>query len=186
MVTGRLVVMGSGEMAPSLASTHRAALTAAGTDEVVVLDSPFGFQENADELSERLRTYFTRSIGAKAEVASLRAVDLDAVEVERARNSIASARAVFAGPGSPSYALAVWRAHGIGNLLRGVLDRGGSVILSSAAALTAGSHTLPVYEIYKVGQDPHWLEGLNLLDRLGLRAVVIPHWNNAEGGTHDT
>jgi hypothetical protein len=30
------------------------------------------------------------------------------------------------------------------------------------------------------------VEGLDLLGRFGLNIVVIPHWNNAEGGTHDT
>jgi hypothetical protein len=49
-----------------------------------------------------------------------------------------------------------------------------------------GRFTLPVYEIYKVGQDPHWIDGLDLLGRFGLNLVVVPHWNNAEGGNHDT
>jgi hypothetical protein len=47
--------------------------------------------------------------------------------------------------------------------------------------------TIPVYEVYKVGEDPHWLEGLDVVGRAtGLRTAVVPHWNNAEGGTHDT
>jgi hypothetical protein len=37
-----------------------------------------------------------------------------------------------------------------------------------------------------VGEEVHWVEGLNLLGQFGLPVVVIPHWNNAEGGTHDT
>jgi len=47
---------------------------------------------------------------------------------------------------------------------------------------------LPVYEIYKVGQPIHWLDGLDLLSPFGFGAhcVVIPHFDNAEGGTHDT
>ena len=57
---------------------------------------------------------------------------------------------------------------------------------ASAAALTLGSHTVPVYEVYKVGENPHWLEGLDLLRALGLPAVLIPHYDNAEGQTHDT
>jgi hypothetical protein len=53
--------------------------------------------------------------------------------------------------------------------------------------LTVGGWTVPVYEIYKVGSDPAWVEGLGLLEAAtGLRAAVIPHYNNAEGGTHDT
>jgi hypothetical protein len=59
-------------------------------------------------------------------------------------------------------------------------------VAASAAALTIGSKTLPVYEIYKVGQPPHWLEGTDILGRFGFELVIIPHWNNMEGGTHDT
>ena len=35
----------------------------------------------------------------------------------------------------------------------------GIVTMASAAALTLGVVTIPVYEIYKVGEDPHWLDG---------------------------
>ena len=31
-----------------------------------------------------------------------------------------------------------------------------------------------------------WLEGMNLMADAGLPAVVVPHFNNAEGGNHDT
>ena len=57
---------------------------------------------------------------------------------------------------------------------------------ASAAALTLGVATVPVYEIYKVGTAPHWVEGMDLLATIGLRAAVIPHYDNAEGGNHDT
>jgi hypothetical protein len=46
--------------------------------------------------------------------------------------------------------------------------------------------TIPVYEIYKVGEDPHWLPGMDILSGLGFPCTVIPHRNNAEGGNHDT
>jgi cyanophycinase-like exopeptidase len=64
----------------------------------------------------------------------------------------------------------------------------GVVVFASAAACTVGRFSLPVYEIYKVGQPIHWLEGLDLLSPLGFGAngIVIPHFDNAEGGTHDT
>ena len=47
---------------------------------------------------------------------------------------------------------------------------------------------MPVYEIYKVGQPVHWLDGLDLMKAAGFEGscVVIPHYDNAEGGTHDT
>ena len=59
-------------------------------------------------------------------------------------------------------------------------------MFASAAALTLGIATVPVYEIYKCGEDPHWLEGLDVTSAAGIRAAIIPHYDNNEGGTHDT
>ena len=59
-------------------------------------------------------------------------------------------------------------------------------MLASAAAATAGRFTLPVYEIYKAGGAPRWLDGLDLLGPLGLTVALIPHYDNAEGGRYDT
>jgi hypothetical protein len=39
-----------------------------------------------------------------------------------------------------------------------------------------------VYEIYKVGEDIHTKDGLNLFADCGLDVSFVPHWNNAEGG----
>jgi len=41
---------------------------------------------------------------------------------------------------------------------------------------------LPVYEIYKVGEDVSAPPGLDLFADFGLPLSFIPHWNNAEGG----
>jgi hypothetical protein len=60
------------------------------------------------------------------------------------------------------------------------------VTFASAAALTLGRFTVPVYEIYKVGAPPQWADGLDLLSAFGFEVAVIPHYDNAEGGTHDT
>jgi hypothetical protein len=93
---------------------------------------------------------------------------------------------VFAGPGSPTYALGVWENSRLRDVLVDKLTHGGCVAFSSAAAATLGVATVPVYEIYKVGAAPRWAQGMDLLAQLGLRAAVIPHYDNAEGGTHDT
>ena len=123
---------------------------------------------------------------ARVDVASLRAVTAPPHAVERFLATVRSGRYVFAGPGSPSFALRVWADLPIGLALQGVLAEGGTVCLASAAALASGVKTLPVYEIYKVGLDPHWLDGLGLLPAVGLPLTVVSHWNNAEGGGHDT
>jgi hypothetical protein len=106
---------------------------------------------------------------------------------ERMLTRVRAAKYVFAGPGSPTYALRRWRKSVIPQLLVEKLATGGAVTFASAAALTLGVATIPVYEIYKVGDDPSWVEGLDVLGKAsGIRAAVIPHYNNAEGGTHDT
>src|SRR5207248_11128319 len=121
------------------------------------------------------------------EVADIRSsAEADTVRNETMLARLGEARYVFAGPGSPSYALRHWTGTVVPQLLADKLARGGVVTFASAAALTLGVATVPVYEIYKVGADPHWLEGLDLLAATGLRAAVIPHYNNAEGGNHDT
>ena len=95
---------------------------------------------------------------------------------------------VFSGPGSPSYALGTWRGSPVPEALADKLAHGGAVVFASAAAVTVGRFGLPVYEVYKAGQPVHWLDGLDLLGPLGFgpSCVVVPHFDNAEGGTHDT
>ena len=57
---------------------------------------------------------------------------------------------------------------------------------ASAAALTLGTYVIPVYEIYKVGENKKLCKGLDILDFLGKETVIVPHFNNQEGGDHDT
>lgn len=180
------MIVGSGETAPTMVSTHREAISDARASEIVIVDTTYGFQENADQITAKLVEFFQVSLWMPSTIASLRSLRVDPVEVERFRTILQSASAVFAGPGSPSYALGVWRDHDVGTLFRGVISRGGTLTLASAAALTAGTRTIPVYEVYKVGSDPFWLPGLDVLSVFGLTAVVVPHWNNTEGGDHDT
>ncbi len=110
----------------------------------------------------------------------------DAFADERLVTTVRDSRYVFAGPGSPSYALRKWQGTVIPSLLVEKLIHGGCVVFASAAALTLGVATVPVYEIYKCGQDPHWLAGLDVAAASGIRAAIIPHYDNNEGGTHDT
>ena len=178
--------MGSGETSPTMVTPHQRILRGIGESKRVVLDTPFGFQENADELTKRLQDYFAESVGTQIDIVSLRTVNDSASSIANAIAQVRSANWVFAGPGSPTYTLNVWKETGLAPHFDEVLTRG-SIVLASAAALTAGTHTVPVYEIYKVGQEPFWNAGLNLLGRhTGLNAVVIPHFDNAEGGNHDT
>jgi hypothetical protein len=181
-----LTIIGSGETAPTMAKVHRMLIERVGLP-AVLLDTPYGFQENADDISARAQEYFAQSVGHPIAVASFPRANVDAVTHDRAMARVAAAAYVFAGPGSPTYALRQWADTPLPGLLATKLDGGGGVTFASAAALTLGIATVPVYEIYKAGETPNWREGLNLLEAAtGLRAAVIPHYDNAEGGHHDT
>jgi cyanophycinase-like exopeptidase len=184
-----LVIMGSGETSPTMSKVHRDLLSRLGPPPVpaVMLDTPFGFQENADDISAKALTYFKESVQREIVVASFRSAEgVDALAYETMLARLREAAYVFAGPGSPSYALAQWSASQVPAVLAEKLRTGGCVTFASAAACTLGPYALPVYEIYKVGDRVRWLDGLNLTGVIGLPAVVVPHFNNAEGGNHDT
>lgn len=184
-----LTIMGSGETAPTMIKTHRRlmeAVGATGPGDAVLLDTPYGFQENADDISAKAQEYFRASVGNPIDVATWRRAVDDTVGRERALAAIADAAYVFTGPGSPTYALDQWRETPLPGLLADKLRSGGAVTFASAAALTLGVATVPVYEVYKAGFAPWWVEGLDLLSEFGLTVAVIPHYDNAEGGHHDT
>ncbi len=178
-----------------MVGTHRrlAALLSRGPATVrhdvtaALLDTPYGFQENATELADRAVRYFAESIDVDLHVAGLTRFDtVDALELERGLNILRASDYLFAGPGSPTYALRQWASSPVPDILNAKLTDGGILVFASAAALTIGRRTVPVYEIYKCGIEPHWLEGLDVLGTFGINACVIPHFDNAEGGHHDT
>ena len=183
----RLVIIGSGETSPTMVKIHRELLATAGDGATAMLDTPYGFQANADDLTDKIGEYFRDSVGVDLSVASWRRRDEPAAARERALALLGRASWSFAGPGSPSYALRQWIDTPMPAALAEVVRRGGSVVMGSAAAVTVGVASLPVYEIYKVGDEPRWLPGLDLLGTLtGVSAAVVPHYDNREGGRHDT
>ncbi len=187
-----LAIMGSGETAPTMVTTHRRLTSLLPTPvKAVVLDTPYGFQENAPELAAKAVEYFKTSINVDLVVAGLvRLHDThlaaDPVAIERGLRALADADYIFAGPGSPTYALRQWAGSSVSRIMIDKLTHGGIVTFASAAALTLGKATVPVYEVYKVGQDVQRLDGLDILASLGINAAVIPHYDNTEGANHDT
>ena len=182
-----LVIMGSGETSPTMSTVHRDLLGRVGPGPAVMLDTPFGFQENADDISSKALAYFKGSVQRELVVASFRdAEGADPLAYETTLARLREAVYVFAGPGSPSYALTQWSGSQVPAVLTQKLRAGGCVTFASAAACTLGPFALPVYEIYKVGDRVRWLEGMDLMAEAGVPAVVVPHFNNAEGGNHDT
>jgi cyanophycinase-like exopeptidase len=183
-----LVIMGSGETSPTMVTIHQKLLARVGSAPAVLLETPFGFQENASDISEKAVAYFRASVGREVTPIGLRApADEPELDTDRALALVRAAGWLFAGPGSPSYALRQWRGTRVPEAVGDLLRRGGVAVFASAAACTLGRVAVPVYEIYKVGAEPVWVEGLDLLGELaGISAAVVPHYDNTEGGNHDT
>ena len=185
---GIIALMGSGELTATMVEIHKELLGGlAQPPQAIFLDTPAGFQLNVDQLSERATEYFRKHVQQHIELASFKSKESSTeFEAEQAFHKLRQANFILIGPGSPTYALRQWQGTAIPGIITRQVQEGSCLVAASAAALTVGRFTLPVYEIYKVGQELHWVDGVNILAHFGLNLVVIPHWNNAEGGTHDT
>ena len=74
-----------------MAEMHRELVARLGArPSAVILDTPYGFQENADAVSDRTIRYFARSVGLDVEVASgMRAPAESRIRVPRPRIAVA-------------------------------------------------------------------------------------------------
>jgi len=86
------------------------------------------------------------------------------------------------GPGSPSYAVRQLRDSLAWYALLASHRLGATIVFASAATVSTSLYAIPVYEIYKVGEDLHWKDGLDFFGQYGLPLVFVPHWNNNDGG----
>ena len=185
---GTVTLMGSGELTESMSRVHHWIVSQIdGPAKAVFLDTPAGFELNSDNISEKARTYVRRYVGVPCALASFKSAErATTAETRNALRKIEASNYIFAGPGSPTYVIRNWRGTPIFEAVTGRVNAGAHLVLASAAAIAIGHYSLPVYEIFKVGDEPHWVEGLNLLAPYGLDLTIVPHWNNAEGGTYDT
>ena len=180
--------MGSGELTATMVEVHKSLLDQLPEPpQAAFLDTPAGFQLNVDQISGKAVEYFRVHVRHSMAIASFKSretiTDFDA---QQAFHILRNSNYVLIGPGSPTYAVDQCKESPVPEILTQCVAKGGCLVAASAAALTVGRFTLPVYEIYKVGHDLYWVDGMDILGQFGFDMVVIPHWNNAEGGTHDT
>ncbi|GAB4578228.1 MAG: hypothetical protein Fur0022_09620 [Anaerolineales bacterium] len=153
---------------------------------VAILETPAGFQPNSflvaqrvqEALISRLKNY-TPTVDIVP--ARARGTDFDPDRADLL-HPLLTADTLFMGAGSPTYAARQLEGSLAWDLLETRHCLGADVIFASAAILAASFFTLPVYEIYKVGEPLHWLTGLDFFSKFGLSAIFIPHWNNNDGG----
>lgn len=186
--SGTIALMGSGELTASMVEVHKSLIGALPVPgKITFIDTPAGFQPNVDQISAGAVEYFKNRVQQTMEVASYKSPEeTSEIEAAKALQKLRESGYILMGPGSPTYTVEQFQHTAITTILAERVKAGACLTAASAAALTMGRYTLPVYEIYKVGQPLHWVKGLDFLALFDLHLVVIPHWNNAEGGTHDT
>ena len=187
MALGQIAFLGSGET--SLAGGRifeSLARTVRGPLRIALIETPAGFELNSAQVVGRVGDFM------KSRLQNYRPV-VDVIPA-RKKNSpyspddpeivkpLLHANMIFMGPGSPTYAIRQLKDTLTWDVIRARHRLGATLIFASAATISIGAHALPVYEIYKVGQDVHIVDGLNLFADFGLHVSFIPHWNNAEGG----
>ena len=187
MTLGRIAFLGSGET--SLAGGRifeSLARLLSDPVRVAIMETPAGFELNSaivasrvgDFLKTRLQNYKPiidvipeRKLGSE--------FSPDDPEILA---PLLRANFIFMGPGSPTYAIRQLKGTLAWDIIRARHRLGATLVFASAATISVSAWALPVYEIYKVGEDVFAKAGLNLFGDFGLHLSFIPHWNNAEGG----
>jgi cyanophycinase-like exopeptidase len=187
MALGRIAFLGSGETSLAGGRIFEAlARDVNGPLRIALIETPAGFELNSAQVVGRVGDFMTTRLQNYKPV-----VDVIAARKKNSAYSpddpeivkpLLHANMIFMGPGSPTYAIRQLKGTLAWDVIRARHRLGATLIFASAATISIGAHALPVYEIYKVGQDVHVVDGLNLFADFGLHVSFIPHWNNAEGG----
>jgi hypothetical protein len=188
MTVGQIAFLGSGET--SLAGGRIFESLAKKLNEplrIALMETPAGFELNSAQvvgkvgefMKTRLQNYkpVIDIVPARKKGSALSPDDPEVIK------PLLYANMIFMGPGSPTYAIRQLKDSLAWDVIRARHRLGATLIFASAATISIGAHALPVYEIYKVGQDVHAVDGLNLFADFGVHLSFIPHWNNADGGT---
>ncbi len=154
---------------------------------IAILETPAGFELNPDRVAGRVADFLHRRLADYSpEIhvipARKRGTPLGPDNPELLA-PLTTAHLIFMGPGSPTYAVRQLRDTVAWRAILARHQQGAAVVLASAAAIAAGFVALPVYEIYKAGEELHWYEGLDFFGSFGMKLAIVSHWNNSSGGT---
>jgi hypothetical protein len=184
---GPVILFGSGETSASGQKVFDWLLRRLPSPvRVAIVETPAGFELNSAQVAGRIGAFLDHRLqNYRPQVtvvpARKRGTPCSPDNLEIAA-LIPGAHAIFLGPGSPTYAVRQLRDSLTWQTVLACHRLGAALVLASAATVAAGAYALPVYEIYKVGEDLHWRDGLDLLGPYGLSLALISHWNNNDGG----
>ena len=186
---GLITLIGSGETAPSGRLLYEPAFDRLPKPvKVAIMETPAGFELNSAHVASRVSDFIRHRLqNYKPDVTVVPARRRD---TEFGTNNpdilrpLLDADCIFMGPGSPSYAVRHLTDTYAWDMIKARHRLGACLTFASSAAIAIGETAVPIYEIYKVGEDPHWIPGLDLLGPFGLRVACVTHWNNTEGGAN--
>lgn len=186
-IPGKVALLGSGETSASGGKVFDMLARELPVPlQVRVLETPAGFELNAGQVAGRVADYLrVRLQNYQPDVQQVAARRNDrslTIQQPGVNQPLLDANLIFLGPGSPSYTVRQLEHSLTWDLAQARHRMGAAVVFASAAAIAAGALALPVYEIFKVGEDPHWKPGLDFFAPFGLSMVVVSHWNNHDGG----
>lgn len=180
-----LILFGSGEIAPSSVEIYRQTFLELGKKDlrVALITTPAGFQPNVELVYGEIKDFLLASLpDFNLTIDILLANTKEDANDEELVAELDKADVIFLGPGSPTYAVKSLENTLLYNKIIERVKNRSTLILSSAATIAFSRHALPVYEIYKVGEELHWLDGLNIYQEIWEEQSIIPHFNNTEGG----
>jgi hypothetical protein len=184
---GPIVLMGSGETSTSSGAVfEKAAACYKSPVKISILETPAGFELNSPRVAGRVADYLhVRLQNYKPEISIIPArrkgseFGPDSADI---LEPLYRSDIFFMGPGSPTYTSRQLTGSLAYEIIQAKHRSGAALVLASAATIAFGCQTVPVYEIFKAGMDLHWQAGLDFFQHYGLSLIIIPHWNNTEGG----
>ncbi len=184
---GPIALFGSGETAPNAQRIHHEVMRRLAMPvRAAILETPAGFEPNSEDVAQKIADYLSqhlRNFNPQCRLipARKRGTSFSTDDANIAR-PIFDANYIFMGPGSPSYAVRQLQDSYTWSAIMARNRTGAAICFSSATTIAVSKHAMPVYEIYKVGEDLHWKPGLDFFAQFGLELVITPHWNNKDGG----
>jgi hypothetical protein len=187
MAPGKIAFLGSGETSLAGGRIFESLVRdLKGPLHIALMETPAGFELNSAQVVGRVGEFMAARLQNYKPIVDVvparkkgSAFSPDDPEILK---PLLYANLIFMGPGSPTYAIRQLKDTLAWDVIRARHRLGATLIFASAATISIGAHALPVYEVYKVGQDMHVVDGLHFFKDFGLYLSFIPHWNNADGG----
>ncbi len=153
---------------------------------IAILETPAGFELNSPNVAGRVGEFLKnrlQNFNPQIDIIPARKRGTPfSQDDSQILQPLLQATLIFMGPGSPTYAVRQLKGSLAWDLVRARHRQGAAVVCASAAVIAVGAFVLPVYEIYKVGEDVNVLPGLDLFGDFNLQLSFLPHWNNTDGG----